>query len=119
MPEGPERSGPRPLLAAGTHFSGLLVLHGDVRIDGHIRGEIVGADCLRIGETAHIEARVEAAEVVVEGSLEGELTARRRVELRATARVHGSIDTGRLSLADGSVFEGPCRIRHAPDRAEP
>jgi cytoskeletal protein CcmA (bactofilin family) len=115
------RAAERPLLEQGTAFEGLLILHGDARIDGRVEGEIIGARCLHIGETARIAARVQADEVVVAGSIEGEIQARHRVELLASARVRGSIDTGRLALAEGSLFEGPCRIRgeHAPDAAAP
>jgi len=99
----------RPLLAPGTEFRGLLVIHGSARIEGCVRGEIVGAERLEIGEAGVVEARVEADEVVVAGSLEGEVRARRRVELLASARVHGTIETPRLALAEGALFEGHCR----------
>ena len=99
----------RPLLARGTHFHGLVVIHGSARIDGSVRGEIVGARRLEIGQAGVLEARVEADEVVVAGLLEGEVRARRRVELLATARVRGTIETPRLALADGALFEGRCR----------
>jgi len=113
MPEAsaePRASQPaRLLLARGTEFRGLVVVHGDARIEGHVRGEIVGAGRLEIGQAGAVEARVEAAEVIVAGSLEGEVRAGRRVELQATARVRGSIETPRLALDDGALFEGPCR----------
>ena len=99
----------RPLLARGTEFRGLVVIHGNARIEGCVRGEIVGAERLEISEAGTVEARVEAEEVIVAGSLEGEVRARRRVELLATARVRGTIETPRLALADGALFEGRCR----------
>jgi len=99
----------RPLLARGTEFRGLVVIHGSARIEGCVRGEIVGAERLEIGEAGTVEARVEADEVIVAGSLEGEVRARLRVELRATARVHGTIETPRLMLVEGALFEGRCR----------
>ncbi len=103
----------RPLLARGSEFHGLLVIHGSARIEGCVRGEIVAEERLEIGQAGAVEARVEAAEVVVGGSLEGEVRARRRVELLATARVRGTIETPRLALVEGAVFEGDCRTRPA------
>jgi cytoskeletal protein CcmA (bactofilin family) len=99
----------RPLLAAGTEFRGLVVIHGSARIEGCVRGEIMAEERLEIGRAGAVEARVEAAEVVVAGSLEGEVRARRRVELLSTAHVRGTIETPRLALVDGAVFEGDCR----------
>jgi len=113
MPEAPlevtASQTQRPLLARGTEFRGLVVIHGDARIEGCVRGEVVGAQRLEIGEAGALEARVEADELVVAGSLEGEVRARCRVELRATARVRGTIETPRLALADGALFDGRCR----------
>jgi cytoskeletal protein CcmA (bactofilin family) len=116
-------SDPLPcILAPGSQFSGLVVLHGGARIEGCVRGEIVGAEVLEIGESGRVEARVEADEVIVAGALEGELRARRRVVLKATARVRGAIVSPRLAVAEGCVCEGSCRAgeaegRRAADRA--
>jgi cytoskeletal protein CcmA (bactofilin family) len=113
MPEAPPEPAAsrrqRPLLARGTEFRGLVVIHGSARIEGCVRGEILGAERLEIGQAGAVEARVEAAEVVVAGCLEGEVRARRRVELLASARVRGTIETPRLALVDGALFEGRCR----------
>jgi cytoskeletal protein CcmA (bactofilin family) len=122
MPETPPEPvadpAPRPLLARGTEFRGLVVIHGSARIDGRVRGEVVGAERLEIGQAGVLEARVEAEEVVIAGSLEGEVRACRRVELLATARVRGTIETPRLALVDGALFEGDCRTGApcAPDQ---
>ena len=108
---------PRPVLNCGAEFDGLLVIHGEVRVDGRVRGEILGADVLEIGETGEVEASIEADEVLVAGSFRGEIRARRRVELRATARVQGSIETPRLVLEEGSLLDGRCRAGSAPSVA--
>ncbi len=106
---------PRPVLVRGAEFHGLLVTHGEVRVDGRVRGEILGADVLEIGESGEVEASIEADEVVVAGTFRGEIRARCRVELRATARVQGSIETPRLVLEEGSLLDGPCLAGSAPN----
>lgn len=106
-PLDPERL--EPVLARGAEFCGLLVLHGAARIDGSVRGEIIGADLLCIGPGASIEASLAAREIVVAGEVKGDLVAARRIELRPGARVLGDVETARLSMAEGSVLEGACR----------
>lgn len=115
-PAGPADAAPttRVLLGPGALFEGLLVLHGEARIDGTVRGQVLGAEILHVGETGCIEARIDAEEVVVAGRLEGDVTARRRVELRPTARVRGSLTSPRIALAEGCAFDGPCRTEAAP-----
>ncbi|GEM_PF-1976482 len=105
---------PRPVLIRGAEFHGLLVTHGEVRVDGRVHGEILGADILEIGESGEVEASIEADVVVVAGTFRGEIRAHHRVELRATARVQGSIETPRLVLEEGSVLNGRCRAGSAP-----
>ena len=113
-PAGPVARSDRPLLGDGAHFEGLLVLHGAARIDGTMRGRVLGADVLHIGEGGSVEARIDADEVVVAGRIVGDVTASRRVELRATARVRGGLSAPLVSLAEGCEFDGPCSAGETP-----
>jgi cytoskeletal protein CcmA (bactofilin family) len=107
----------RPLLGAGAHFEGLLVLHGAARIDGTMRGRVLGADILYVGEHGSVEARIDAEEVVVAGRIVGDVTASRRVELQPTARVSGRLTAPRISFAEGCEFDGPCNAGETPGAA--
>jgi cytoskeletal protein CcmA (bactofilin family) len=109
------------LLAEGAEFSGLLALDGPARIDGQLRGEVIGPGPLWIGPRANVEARVETDELVVAGVLAGELRASRRIALAPTARVRGELSTPSLSLAEGALLEGRCTAgrRREPDGESP
>jgi cytoskeletal protein CcmA (bactofilin family) len=96
------------VLAAGTEFEGLLSFHGAARIDGKLSGNVVAEGCLVIGEGACVRARIEVDELIVGGELEGEIHARRRVELLNTARVVGTLRSPVLAVAEGGVLEGRC-----------
>jgi cytoskeletal protein CcmA (bactofilin family) len=120
MPDAASTSLPAEVasvIAPGAEFHGLVVVHGAACIEGRVRGEVVGADLLRIGEQGCVEARVEAAEVWVAGRLDGEIRAGRRVELAPTARVSGRIETPRMRVHEGAWFEGICRV--GPPRSAP
>jgi len=93
-----------------TRFSGLVQLREPARIDGEIEGEIFATDTVWIGETGRVRARIEAPEVVVAGTLAGDIVASRRVELTATAHVTGSVECPVLALAEGGVLDGRCAI---------
>jgi len=96
------------VLAPGAEFEGLLFFRGAARIDGMLSGDVVAEGCLVIGEGAHVRARIEVDELIVGGKIEGEIHARRRVELLRTARVMGSLRCPRLTIADGGILEGRC-----------
>ena len=111
------RTIPPVVLPQGAEFSGLVVLPESARIDGRVSGDVIASGLVWIGKTARVVARIEAEAVVVEGSVEGAIEARDRVDLFATARVRGEIQTPRLTLADGSLLRGRCRA--GPSGADP
>jgi cytoskeletal protein CcmA (bactofilin family) len=99
------------VLKSGAHFDGLIALRGAGRLDGSVRGEVIGSDLLWIGEAARVDARMTAPEIVIEGDFRGEAAASGRIELLSSARVRATLETARLILAEGAFFEGQCRTR--------
>lgn len=105
-------------LGPGSRVEGKLTFEGGVRVDGQIEGEISAQDMI-IGEGAEITAQIQASTVVVQGRVTGDITARKRVELKAPATVIGNISTPSLVIHEGVVFEGHCTMGGAAaSRAE-
>ena len=102
------------VLGPGAEFEGLLSFRGAARIDGTLSGDVVAEGCLVIGEGARVRARIEVDELVVGGELEGEIHARKRIELLNTARVVGSVRCPRLAVAEGGILEGRCEATPGP-----
>jgi cytoskeletal protein CcmA (bactofilin family) len=96
------------LIAPGAEFEGLLLLYGPARIEGRLRGEIVGS-VLWVGRAAALDARIEVDELIVSGAIAGSVRVRGRALLRATARVTANLEARSLALEDGSLLEGECR----------
>ncbi len=79
----------------------------DLMVDGVVEGTITLSDSrLTIGPNARVEANVSARDVVVLGTLNGNVVATGRVELRQGCHLKGDIRAGRLSIEDNSVFSG-------------
>jgi cytoskeletal protein CcmA (bactofilin family) len=98
------------LLGRGSEFEGKLTFEGTVRIDGKLSGEIFSEDVLVIGEGAHVSAEIDVGVLIVEGSVNGNIKAKRAVELHAPARVKGNIETPSLYIDKGVMFEGNCKM---------
>ncbi len=108
------------LLGPGSHFDGKLTFEGTVRIDGHLSGEIFSNDVLVIGEGAEVTAEIDVGVLIVEGTVTGNIRAKRAVELHTPARVRGNIETPSLFIDKGVMFEGQCRMEGlAPVRPAP
>lgn len=93
-------------LGEGTEFKGVFSFHGTVRVDGRIEGEIIGDDLLIVGESAFVKAEIDVGRVVVSGRIEGNITAKKRVEILAPGIVTGNIRTPALIVSDGATFNG-------------
>src|SRR4051794_34424030 len=94
------------LLGRGAAFEGKLTFDGTVRIDGRFKGEVFSDDVLVIGEGAHVEAEIEVGEIIIQGAVFGNITAKRSIEIHAPGRVKGDLHTPSLQIDKGVMFEG-------------
>lgn len=117
----PERAltPPAPVIRQGAEFEGLVLLPAPARIDGRVSGDVIASGLVWIGESARVKARIQAEEVVVAGVVEGDVLARERIQLLATAHVSGALRAPRLVLADGSFLEGHCQTDSVGAEAAP
>jgi len=97
-------------LCKGSRVSGQLMFQGPARIDGKVEGEIQCRGTLTIGDGADVRARISSEVVIIRGKVEGNVTAREKVELLAPGRVVGNISAPRLTVTEGVVFEGDCSM---------
>jgi cytoskeletal protein CcmA (bactofilin family) len=63
-------------------------------------------DVLVIGEGAIVEAEVDIGEVIIQGTVVGNIKAKRSIEIHAPGRVKGDIHTPSLQIDKGVIFEG-------------
>jgi cytoskeletal protein CcmA (bactofilin family) len=94
------------LLGAGAEFDGKLTFAGTVRIDARFKGTIVTDDVLVVGDRARIDADITCGTVVVYGEVNGNVKARIAVELHASAKLRGDVETPAFSMEKGAVFQG-------------
>ena len=94
------------LLGRGAQFEGKLTFEGTVRIDGRFKGEVFSDDVLVIGDGAQVEAQIDVGEVIIQGTVVGNIKAKRSIEIHAPGRVKGDLHTPALQVDKGVIFEG-------------
>jgi len=94
------------LLGRGAQFEGKLTFEGTVRIDGRFKGEVFSEDVLVIGDGAQVEAQIDVGEVIIQGTVVGNIVAKRSIEIHAPGRVKGDLHTPSLQVDKGVIFEG-------------
>ena len=104
------------LISPGTRITGDITAEGDVRIDGHLRGNIKTKGRLVIGASGSIEGEILCSNVEISGHFKGKISAAELLTLKATAVVTGDIVTTKLSVEPGSLFTGTCQMVPTPEK---
>ena len=103
------------LIGAGTVVQGDVVFTGGLRIDGMVNGRVATADgqpgTLVISEQAKVDGEVRVSHVVINGAVNGPVTANDCLELQAKARVHGDVLYRSWEMHVGAIVEG--KLAHA------
>ncbi|MGH8138232.1 MAG: bactofilin family protein [Steroidobacteraceae bacterium] len=81
-------------------------LHLDGTIEGNVRAEPSEGSSLSVSETGAIEGNVEVSNVMLNGSVRGDIVARQRVVLGSTARVQGNVYYGVIEMTLGAQIMG-------------
>jgi len=83
----------------------------DLVVEGLVEGTItLSENRLTVGPNARVTANVAARDVVVQGTLQGDIHAVGRVELRSGSTMTGDIHAARLSVEDNAVFSGKVEL---------
>jgi cytoskeletal protein CcmA (bactofilin family) len=100
----------------GTVLTGETNFQAMLRIDGHLTGRVSSENgTLIIGATGKVDANITVAAAIVSGTVNGDIIATEKLELGRTARVVGNIQTPRLVIEDGGIFEGGCTMLKAKE----
>jgi cytoskeletal protein CcmA (bactofilin family) len=98
------------LIGATTRIEGNVYFSGGLRVDGAVRGNVAGLPdqpaTLVVSEQARIDGEVQAAHVVVNGTINGPVDSRETLELQAGSRVKGDIHYKSIEIQQGAVIEG-------------
>lgn len=108
------------LIGATTRIEGNVIFTGGLRIDGIVRGNVASvADqpgTLVVSAEARIDGEVQAAHIVVNGTINGPVHATESLELQAGSRVKGDVYYRSIEVHQGAVVEG--RLVHHPAEAK-
>ena len=96
----------RTFVFQGAELEGTLRLRESFRIDSEFRGEIMSEGTVTVGEAGAVEAKIHAREIIIDGIVVGNVSARRQLIIRASGRLLGDVETPCLEIEKGAVFNG-------------
>jgi len=113
-----------PKSTSVAHIGKSVVIRGelsgseDLFIDGQVEGTIELRDHnLTIGPNGRVDAHVNAKEVILLGSVKGNITASDKVEIKKSGSLNGDLVAARVMIEDGAYFKGSIDIQKNPKAA--
>jgi cytoskeletal protein CcmA (bactofilin family) len=86
----------------------------DLTIEGQVEGKIeLRQNVLTIGANGKIKAQIFAKIVIVQGDVQGNITATERIDIRDNGSVDGDLSSPRIAIADGAHFRGSIDMQRA------
>jgi cytoskeletal protein CcmA (bactofilin family) len=104
---------------------GQIFSREDLFVDGDVEGTVeLMEHKLTVGPNGKVHSGIKAREVVALGTIQGNVEASDRIEIRKDARLVGDIKTARIVIEDGAYFKGSIDIvksepKIAPSQARP
>lgn len=107
-------------LGKNVTVKGQIFAREDLTIDGEVEGTV---ECqehrLTIGPNARVQAGLKAREIIIHGSIQGNVDATDKIDIKKEAKLVGDIKTSRIVIEDGAYFKGSIDISKAVSSSKP
>jgi len=101
------------IVASDLVITGDLRSEGVIRVEGRVAGNVAAGQQILVSKGGVVEGGLETREAVIAGTVLGPVIATERVEVQATAQIHGDIVAPRLLIQEGGCINGGIKMETA------
>ncbi len=105
------------ILTSDVEIKGTIKFTGELTFEGKLDGEIQTDGTLLLGDTAVVNGNINAESVVVRGKVNGNITAKEKIEIKTKAELFGDIRASKLTVEEGVTFVGKTEVN--PNKVSP
>ncbi len=105
------------ILNSDVEITGTLKFNGELTFDGKLDGDIASEGILNLGDNAVVKGNLNLNSVVLRGKINGNITAKERIEIKAGTELFGDIRAAKLAIEEGVTFVGKTEVN--PGKASP
>jgi cytoskeletal protein CcmA (bactofilin family) len=108
----PAAPAPRHVAAIGAsmNIKGEIRTREELFVDGEVEGTLESHSLLTVGPNGKVKADIKAREVIVFGSVRGNVDVTEKIAIRDKGSLIGDIKTAGISIDDGAYFKGSIDI---------
>ena len=104
-------------LGSDVEIKGNIKFTGELTFDGKLDGEIQTEGTLNLGDSAVINGNITAQSVIVRGKVNGNISAREKIDIKNKAELFGDIRATKLAIEEGVTFVGKTEVN--PNKVSP
>jgi cytoskeletal protein CcmA (bactofilin family) len=104
-------------LGSDVEIKGNLKFTGELTFDGKLDGEVQTDGTLHLGDSAVISGNIHAQTVIVRGKVNGNISAKEKIEIKSKAELFGDIKSSKLVIEEGVTFVGKTEVN--PNKVSP
>ena len=101
-----QSTGKATLINEGCKVTGEISGNGNFQINGEVAGDCDISGTVQLAGSGYWLGCIRADNVIVAGHIEGDITARGKVEITSTAKISGTVTGEAIAVAEGAVVEG-------------
>src|ERR1039457_3322618 len=110
-------SNSKNVLNSDVEIKGTLKFAGELTFDGKLDGDITSEGALNVGDNAVIKGNLNVSSVVLRGKVNGNVTAREKIEIKAKTELFGDIRSPKLVIEEGVPFVSKREVN--PNKVSP
>ena len=105
------------VLNSDVEIKGNLKFSGELVFDGKLEGEVNADGVLHLGESGVVNGNINVTAVIIRGKVNGNVSAKDKVELKSKAEVFGDVRASKLAIEEGVTFVGRTEVN--PNKVTP
>jgi cytoskeletal protein CcmA (bactofilin family) len=105
------------VLGSDVEIKGNIKFTGELAFDGKLDGEIHTDGTLHLGDSAVVNGNITAQSVIVRGKINGNITAKEKIEIKGKTELFGDIRATKLAIEEGVTFVGKTEVN--PNKVAP
>ncbi len=121
IPAAPPQPSSRQIAAIGAsmHIKGEISTREELLVDGEVEGALESHSLLTVGANGKVRANIKAREVVIFGTVRGNVEVSEKIAIREQGSLVGDIKAAGISIDDGAYFKGSIDIARPEPKTMP